>query len=275
MTRYELGIVDTRNIIRTLDETYKYDFKNYALTFFKRRLEYIIAYHNLKDAEGLIKKLETDKKFLPELIRFLAVDTTEMFRDPSLWRLLKDNILPKAITNPGYKIWLPEVASGEELYSLLIILKALNLSDKVRIFASSISNVQLENIQKGFFLARKAEVNDANYKRVFSEGDLKQYYKKEEEHAYWDTNLLQRVEFIHDRLIPEKGPKGVKLILFRNQMIYFNQILQERYLKLLHHQLVPAGYLIIGNNEVIDYWNSDKDYNLVNDSERIFKKKLS
>jgi chemotaxis protein methyltransferase CheR len=275
MTRYELGIVDTRNIIRTLDEDYKYDFKNYALTFFKRRLEYIISFHNLKDADGLLKKLKADKKFLPELLRFLAVDTTEMFRDPSLWRLLKDDVLPKAITNPGYKIWLPEVGSGEELYSLLITLRTLKLSDKVRIFASSISSMQLENIQKGYFLARKAEVNDANFKRVFSEGELKQYYKTDEEHAYWDTDLLKGVEFIHDNLIPEKGPKGVKLILFRNQMIYFNQILQERYLKLLHHHLVPAGYLIIGNNEVIDYWNSDKDYNLVNDSERIFKKKLS
>ena len=275
MNRYELGIVDTRNIIRTLDEQFKYDFKNYALTFFKRRLEYIITYHNLKDAEGLLKKLTADKQFLPELLRFLSVDCTEMFRDPSFWRVLKDEILPKAITNVGYKIWFPEVGSGEELYSLLIVLKTLNLTDKVRIFATSISERQLENIQKGYFLARKAEVNDANYKRVFSEGELKSYYKTAEEHAYWDTDLLKGVEFIHDKLIPEKGPKGVKLVLFRNQMIYFNQILQERYLKLLHHHLVASGYLIIGNNEVIDYWNSDKDYNLVNDSERIFKKKLS
>jgi len=275
MNRYELGIVDTRNIIRTLEEDFNYDFKNYALTFFKRRLENLITYHNLKDAEGLLRKLKAEPLFIEEILRFITVDTTEMFRDPSFWRLLKDDILPKSVTTPGFKIWFPETSSGEELFSLVILLKNLNLLDKVRIFASSISERQLENVKTGFFIARKTEVNDANYKRVFSNGDLKDFYRCEEENAFWDTSLLDSVEFIHDKLIPEKAPKGVKFIMFRNQMIYFNQILQERFLKLLHHQLVPAGHLIIGNNEVIDYWNSDKDYNLVNDSERIFKKKLS
>ena len=109
MNRYELGIVDTRNIIKVLDDVYNFDFKNHALTFFKRRIENFIALHNLKDTEGFIQKVEKDKNFFEIFLKDICVETTEMFRDPSLWRLLKDDLLVKNIANTtNFKIWLPK-----------------------------------------------------------------------------------------------------------------------------------------------------------------------
>jgi len=276
MNRYELGIVDTRNIIKTLQDVYNYDFKNYALTFFKRRVEKIIINHNLKDADGFILKIANDKEFFEVFLQDICVENTEMFRDPSLWRVLKEGLLPQTIKGSvNFKIWFPEVSSGEELYSIAIILKKLDLLKNVQLIASSISELDIEKTKKGIFDPKKIEVNDANFKRIFNEGELSDFYKHQEDKVYWDTSLIENTKFIKQNIIFDDYPKGVKLVLFRNQMIYFNQILQERFIKIIYNSLVPGGHLVIGNNEKIDYWNSDKDYTLINKEESIYKKKLS
>jgi chemotaxis protein methyltransferase CheR len=276
MNRYELGIVDTRNIIRTLEDVYNYDFKNYALTFFKRRVERIILDYNLKDAEGFIRKIETEKSFFEVFLQEMCVENTEMFRDPSLWRVLQEEIFPQNIQNAvNYKIWFPEVSSGEELYSTAIILRKLNLHNNVQLIASSISELDLEKTKKGIFDPKKNEVNEANFKRIFSESDFSDFYTIENDKGIWDTSLVEKTKFIKQNIIFDDYPKGIKLILFRNQMIYYNQILQERFNKIMYNCLVPGGHLIIGNNEKIEYWNSDKDYTLINEAESIYKKKLA
>lgn len=276
MNKFELGIVDTRNIIKTLQDVYDYDFKNYALTFFKRRVENFIRIHNLKNADLFIQRIENDKEIFESFLESIAVDITEMFRDPSLWRLLKEELLLNII--PGatnFKIWFPEVSSGEELYSMAILLKKLKLTQNVQLIASSISELKIEKIKSGYFDPKKIEVNDANYSRIFSDGELSEYYNQDNEKAFWDTSLIENTKFIKQNIIFDDYPKGIKLIMFRNQMIYYNQILQERFLKIMHHCLVPGGHLIIGNNEKIDYWNSDKDYITLSKSESVYKKKLS
>ena len=276
MNRYELGIVDTRNIIKTLQDVYNYDFKNYALTFFKRRVEKIITNHNLKDADGFIQKIETNKDFFEIFLQEMCVEDTEMFRDPSLWRVLKEELFPKIIHGAAnFKIWFPEVSSGEELFSTAIILKKLNLLKNVQLITSSISELEIEKTKKGLFDPKKIEVNNPNFKRIFSEGELSDFYTHENDTAYWDTSLIENTKFIKQNIIFDDYPKGVKLVLFRNQMIYYNQILQERFIKIIYNSVVPGGHLIIGNHEKIDYWNSDKDYTLISKAESIYKKKLS
>ncbi|MBI9055330.1 MAG: hypothetical protein JEY96_16015 [Bacteroidales bacterium] len=276
MNKYELGIVDTRNIIKTLQDVYNYDFKNYALTFFKRRVEKVIQKYALKDADGFIKKIELEKEFFELFLKEICVDTTEMFRDPALWRILNDDMLTKLVNSTSnFKIWFPEVSTGEELFSISIILRKLNLLDKVSFIVSSVSEINLENIKNGYFDPKKIETNDVNFKRIYSESNLSDFYSFDGEKAQWDTSLIKNTKFIKQNIIFDDYPKGVRLILFRNHMIYYNQILQERFIKILYNCLIPAGHLIIGNNEKIEYWNSDKDYTLVNKSESIYKKKLS
>lgn len=274
--RYELGIVDTRNIIKVLDDVYNIDFKNHALTFFKRRVESFIKQYNFKDTEGFIQRIEKDKDFFELFIKEICVETTEMFRDPSLWRVLKEDILPKNISSTSnFKIWLPEVTSGEELYSLAIMLQKLKLTDYVQIIGTSISEGHLDRIKTGFFDPKKIETNDANYSRIYTDGKLSDFYTLKEDGAYWNTSLIENVKLTKQNVIFDDYPKGTKLILFRNQMIYFNQILQERLMKIMYNSLVPGGHLLIGNNERIDYWNSEKDYVLTSDTESIYKKRLS
>lgn len=274
--KYELGIVDTRNIIKSIKEKYNFNFKNYALTFFKRRVELIIEKYNLKNADNFIRRIEDDKDFFEIFLKEICVEITELFRDPSLWRFLKDDFFPGVIPkNTQYKIWFPEVSSGEELYSVAILLDYLGLLDNVLFLVSSISQIHLNKIQEGYFDYSKIDVNESNYKRIIGDKPLSDYYTIEDESAYIDISLLKNIKFIKQNTIFEQYPKGIKLIFYRNHLLYFNQILEERLLKSLYNCLVPGGHLIIGMNEKIDYWNSEKDYILVNENEKIYKKKLA
>ena len=276
MRNYEIGIVDTRNILKAIKETYDLDFKNHAHTFFKRRLEYIIQKNSLKNADALIEKITSDQDFFEVILRDICVETTELFRDPSLWRYLMEKFLPDLLKGPGsFKVWFPEVTSGEELFSLAIILNELNLIDRVQFVVGSISQMRLDQVRKGQFGMKKMEINEANFKRIFSEAELKDYYRVEEESGYMEPFLLKNIEYIRQNTFFDKQPRNVKLIMWRNQMLYLNQILQERLLKSFCQCLVPGGHLIVGMNEKIDYWNSGKDYILVGEKENIYKKKFS
>ncbi|MEA3316686.1 MAG: CheR family methyltransferase [Bacteroidota bacterium] len=276
MQKYELGILDTRAIIKTLEDSCGYDFKNYALTFFKRRIEFIIKKYGLKNASGFLQKITSDKDFIEIFLKEITVETTEMFRDPSLWRYLKNDFLPKVVPNTSsFKIWFPEVSTGEELFSLAILLKELKLLDKVKFIVSSTSKTNIEQIQKGIFSAKKIETNNANFDRIFSNTKLNKYYTIKDDKAILDISLIKNTKFLKQSVIFDEYPKGIKLVICRNQMLYFNQILQERFIKSTHNCIVPGGHFIIGNNENIDYWNCDKDYVQILKSESIFKKKLS
>ncbi len=276
MSEYELGIVDTRNILKAIQEHYNYDFRNYALTFFKRRLEYIIKRYNLKSADHLVEKLSNDGSFFQLFLKEICIENTEMFRDPSLWRFLMDDFLAPLIQkSTSYKIWFPEVSSGEELYSLVILLTELNLQNYVEIHASSISENRMDKVKQGIFDLAKMEVNRANFKRIFRDKELDEYCTIEKGEGYLNSSLLENIRFFSQNANFDRSPGGVKLIMWRNQMLYYNQILEERLLKAMNSCLVPGGHLIIGLNERIDYWNSDKDFVLVGENDSVYKKKLS
>jgi len=276
MSKYELGIVDTRNILKAIQEHYDYDFRNYALTFFKRRLEYILEKYNLKSADNLIKEIINNGSFFQLFLKEICIENTEMFRDPSLWRFLMDDFLAPIIKKSNsYKIWFPEVSSGEELYSLVILLTELNLLEYVEIHASSISEDRMDKVKQGLFDASKMEVNQANFKRIFRNKDLNEYFSLKNDHGYINPSLLENIKFFGQNAVFDQHPRGVKLIMWRNQMLYYNQILEERLLKTMNTCLVPGGHLIIGLNERIDYWNSKKDFFLVGENDSVYKKKFS
>jgi len=276
MSQHEIGIVDTRNILKAIKESHDLDFKNHALTFFKRRLEYILDKYRLRNADALIDKIHSSKDFFDLFLKEVCIETTELFRDPSLWRYLMDKFFPSVLKGSGtYKIWFPEVSSGEEFYSLAIMLNELGLLDRVQFVVGSISQMRLDELKQGKLDVKKMEVNQANFKRIFSDAELEDYYTVERETGYISPEVLKNIEFTLQNTYYDRHPRSVKLIMWRNQMLYFNQILQERLLKSFCHTLVPGGHLVVGMNERIDYWNSGKDYILVGDNENIYKKRFS
>jgi chemotaxis protein methyltransferase CheR len=272
MNQLEVGIVDTRNIIKTINDTYHYDFTDYALTSFKRRLEYVLALNNFRRIDDFIEELQTNKQFFEQFLHEVSVETTEMFRDPSLWRLLREELIPSIVTdNSPLKIWFPVGVTGEELYSLLILLKESNLLEKSTISLSCLSNNSIEWMRAGKIKLNKLETSDDNYKRFIGKCNLSDYYTKDQNFAYLDTSLLKNVTFFKQNITFDDSPLNIKLILFRNKMIYYNTLLQSRILRVMHRTLSSNGYFIIGTKEKLDGFN---EFFAVNESESVYKKRL-
>lgn len=270
----EVGIVDTRNIIKLIQEKYNYDFSDYALTSFKHRLEFILQLRNLKHPDVLLNRLKDYPDFFEQFLDDISIPSTEMFRDPSLWRLLRDELIPALYKESSrFKIWLPGTVSGDELYSLCIVLKELDILEKVQIFATCLSQKSIDHIKSGILRSSKVEVSEENYERMNGRGKFQDYCKDINGTTYRDPALIANVTFDVQKMELENPPTGIKLLLYRNRMIYFNSTLQIRVLKNLYNSLNPGGYLIIGIKELLSNLYNLNDFILANPLESIYKKK--
>jgi len=273
----ELGIVDIREIIRLIKSNFNFDFSNFALTSLKYRLEHIIAKNNLSTPESLYRKLLDEKGFFDTFVYQLLVSSTEMFRDPSVWRWIREDYFTqlddKAFLN--FKVWIPFCVSGGELFSLSILLKELNIASRVKVYATVYSDASLAKIKSGEYSMKKIEVSVENYKRFKGARDFKDYYKMESYMPRRDVSLIKNVEFIKDDLNISNPPKNVKLILMRNSMIYFNPSYQETVLRKIHQALSASGTLIIGLKECIsNKQNTQKLFEEEEINERVYKRRI-
>jgi len=271
---FEIGILDYRNIIKVIKETYDYDFSDFALTSLKRRFERIIQLHNLKHTDLLIERLREDKVFFQIFLQEIAVESTEMFRDPSLWRYLRDDLLP-TIFKDNYKpkIWLPHCVAGDELYSLAIVLKEMGLINNTEIIATCLNDLIIDFINSGAFRHYKTETSNENYARYQGTGKLADYYQVRGEQAFRDSSLIKNVHFMKQNINFDNSPQDIKLILYRNQLIYYTQGLHDRILKVLYDSLISGGHLILGTKEQVGMICS-KYFKLVNEAESVYKKDI-
>jgi chemotaxis protein methyltransferase CheR len=270
----EIGIVDTRNIIKLIQEKYAYDFSDFALTSLKRRLEGILQQRNLKHPDLLLSRLNDSPQFFEQVLEDIQVPSTEMFRDPSLWRLLRDELIPRiSKESPRLKIWLPGSVSGDELYSLCIILKELDLLENANIIVTCLSIRSIDYIKSGILRTAKMEVSQENYERINGKAKFNDYCTFTNGVVYRDRSLIKNVNFELEKIDLENPPSGIKLVLYRNKMIYFNPTLQIKILKNINNSLLPGGHLVIGIKELLANLYNANDFILVNPSESIYKKK--
>lgn len=268
----EIGIVETRNIINLIAEKYNYDFSDYALTSFKRRIERYIEQKNLRHPDILISRLMTNKELIDDFIDELTVPSSEMFRDPSLWRVLREETINSIYreAGSGFKIWLPNSVSGDELFSLVIMLSEIGMLDKVQILVSSLSEKSLETIKSGKLAEHKIEISVDNYVRSNGKHELYHFYNNQ---LVRDLSLIKDVTFFRQNTLLEPAPQGVRLVLFRNKMIYFNQTLQTKVLKTIYNSIAVGGFLVIGTKESLHYLYGNNEFSLVNNMESIYKRR--
>jgi len=267
-----INISDIRKINLSLKNRIDIDLSEYAFFFYKRILENIIQKNNFKSVDEFINYIYDYEQFTESLKEELLVPETEMFRDPSMWEFLRKIILPKLSTKAPYSILLPEVSTGEELYTLLILLHESGFLHKVNIVVSSSSDNHLKRIKKGIFIKKDFENNEANYKRYNGNSLLSNYLIQERNKIYFDEKILKNVKFIHQNLIKINNIENLNLILFRNKIIYYNTLKQNRILRHLSMQLENGGFIVLGAKENIDSYLIDLNFSEVNKFESIFKK---
>jgi chemotaxis protein methyltransferase CheR len=270
----EIEIADLRKLTTLVKEKYNYDFTNYAMSSFKRRIQRVLELDRLGSVDVLLKKLETNPAYFQTFVSEITVNVTEMFRDPSFWRVLRDKVIPNILLNHDkISIWHAGCSSGEEVLSMAILLKEMNMLDKAKIVATDLDKSILNKARAGRISMKNMDLNEKNYIRFQGQhSDMKSYYKEEEGFAVLDKSLLESVSFREHDLVMGNTFSKFDLVLCRNVMIYFNQNLQNRVLHLLHDSLFKYGYLVIGSKESLIWCEIANKFIVANNEEKIYKK---
>ncbi len=270
-----LGIVDTKKIIAAIQQSFGVDMADYTLTTLRRRLVEVLQKLNISSVDDFVTQLENNNVRYDDFSDLMMIDTTEIFRDPSAWREIREKLIPDIVKTPGSRIWLPAVSSGEELFSLMIVLHEMGVAKDVRVVASCASTKRIDRIKRGGgYLMKKIEVGEANYTRLSGKFEFNKYYNVEDKLAYLDPSLIENVEFNNFNISQEKAEHTYRLIICRNILIQYNLPLSEKVLSKLIDNLTVAGHLVIGNKETLEHSEVGKRMQIVDESEKIYKRRV-
>ena len=269
----EIHIVDIRKLTEIIKTKYGYDFSNYAISSFKRRILRILELYKFNSVDALAKKIGDEPAFFEEFISEITVNVTEMFRDPSFWRIIRDKILPNILLNhKKVSIWHAGCSSGEEVYSMAILLKEMGILENSKIIATDIDDQILERARSGVFTVKNMELNEKNYVRFRGKNELNKYFEVKNGLAYMDKSLVKDVSYRKHDLVKGIVFNKFDIVLCRNVMIYFNQNLQNEVLKKLHESIFKYGYLAIGSKESLIWCEIANKFIVANNEEKIYKK---
>lgn len=272
----EIGISATRKIIAAINDTYKIDYGNFALTSFRRRIAGFLEQHDsLRLIDDFVKKLETNPQFFEDFRVYLNISVTEMFRDPSFWRDLRDIFLPQLINkHNNINVWMPGISTGEELYTFLILLHELNIQNNVKLLATDIHQRILNNIGKTIMSASKVEdIYEANYKRYQGTKTVTHYLDKCGNGYVIKPDLLRNIDMkIYDLANDTTILDNFQLIICRNTFVSFNSNLQGKVLDIFIDSLEKRGLLCIGIKESLTCCRNATKFTLENEHENIYRK---
>lgn len=248
------------------------DFSSYAQGSLNRRILRFFEINRLSGLSEFQQKIRTDREFGDFFINEITVNVTEMFRDPSFWIYIRDHIIPKLNNRPVIRIWHAACSTGEEIYSMGILLKEAGIDNKVRITATDLNENALEQARKGVYRKKNQTLNQKNYETFNGTGDFSKYFKDEDNTVVFDNNLIKHVEFLKHDLTSEQQLSKYDLIICRNVLIYFNFNLQDKVLQLFYNSLKPNSYLGIGSKESIYRTKIEKLIKLESYEEKIYRK---
>ena len=269
----DIDIGDLKRISELIYEKYNYDFRNYAMSSFKRRVVRILEVKKLTPC-NLFSKLEDTPQFIHEFIDELTVNVTEMFRDPNFWKVMREEVIPVILKNKKqFKIWHAGCSSGEEVVAMCVLLKEMGIHHDVSITATDLDVKMLDRAKAGTYSLKSMPLNEKNYSGFGGVASaLKKYYREENGYAVFNPDLLSQVSFLRHDLVLGSIFDKFDLILCRNVMIYFNQSLQNDVLKKFHESLYLNGYLSIGSKESLIWCDYANRFMVVDNEEKIYKK---
>lgn len=259
----ELSVINDEQVeilLSDLLEQYGYDFTGYSRASLKRR---IIRLYSLDKALSFAEfryKINNDQAYFKRFVEQITVNVTEMFRDPQFFKTLRETVLPVLGTYPFIRIWLAGCSTGEEAYSISIVLKELNLLHKSLIYATDLNPVVLEKAAQGMFAMSQMKQYSENYIASGGTRDFSEYYTANYSLVKFDDELKRKIIFSTHNLVSDHSFNEFQLILCRNVLIYFDRDLQNNVLRLFNDSLEDLGYLALGTKETIEFSPINKSY---------------
>ena len=262
---------DLEMLLADVASLYGYDFSQYSRASLKRRLNRICLIDKFESFAELRYKIIKEPAYLQRFIEEITVNVTEMFRDPSYYKALREQVLPQLGTSPFIRIWIAGCSSGEEAYSIAILLKEAGLYNRCLIYATDINPKVLEKAKKGMFPLANMRQYSENYQRSGGAQDFSQYYTANYDIAKFDSDLKSKIIFSTHNLVSDSSFNEFQLIVCRNVLIYFDKELQCKVLSLFDDSLESLGFLALGSKETLRFSKLELGYKQV-ENEKIWRK---
>lgn len=249
-----------------------YDFTNYSSASVKRRINRLFMLDHFRSFTEFRDKIIGDRDYIRRFVHELTVNVTEMFRDPSFYRLLRSKVLPVLSTYPFIRIWHAGCSTGEEVYSMAILLREANLMHKSLLYATDINPGVLDHLSKGIYSLRQMKQFSENYILSGGREDFSNYYTAKYDLAKFDDSLKKKMIISTHNLVSDASFNEFQLIVCRNVLIYFKKPLQDKVLDLFDHSLETRGFLALGSKEHIKFAMAGKHYVQLDPNEKIWMK---
>jgi len=265
--------LNIQGLLEAIYQTYGYDFRNYSEAHIKRRVMNRMAMSGIKDITELQTKVLNDEAFASILLQDLSINVTEMFRDPGFYRSLREKVIPILKTYPFIKIWHAGCSTGEEAYSMAIVLQEEGLADRTTIYATDFNQHVLNHGKEGIFSNRLMKEYTANYQLSGGKESFSEYYTSDDNNVIMNHSLKNNIVWANHNLVTDSVFAEVNLILCRNVLIYFDRKLQNHVQTLFHNSLMNGGVLCLGSKESLRFTDFHDAYSVLDEKQRIFKKK--
>lgn len=264
--------IELRLLMEAIYLRYSYDFRDYAGSSQKRRVVQAVRAFDCHSVSELQARVLHDPELFMQLLQYLTIPVSEMFRDPSYYASLREEVIPILKTYPSLKVWVAGCSTGEEVYSLAILLREEGLLERTIIYATDINPQSLEKARKGVFPLDRIPLYAKNYQESGGKKDFAEYYTAAYNAALFDRSLCENVTFADHSLSTDSVFSETHLVTCRNVLIYFNRNLQDRALGLFHESLCHRGFLGLGSKESIDFSDYSQRFEPIQKRERIFRK---
>jgi chemotaxis protein methyltransferase CheR len=263
--------IEIQLFVRAMQLRHGYDFSEYAPASLKRRVQQLVRTHDASSISELNSRLLHEEGFVARVIEGLSVPVSEMFRDPPVFRTLRDKVFPVLASYPEINIWQAGCAHGQEVYSLAILLEEAGLYERSRIYATDFNDAALAIAADGIYATREARDWSRNYIEAGGSHSLSDYYSARYDFIKLDQRLRRNVTFFNHNLVTDEVFCEAHLILCRNVLIYFTNTLQDRTLGLFRDSLVRGGFLCLGTRENIDFSPAAAGFGDVDHALRIYQ----
>jgi chemotaxis protein methyltransferase CheR len=270
----DLEKIEIELLLEAVFRHYGFDFRSYAYASLRRRIWKRIEAEQLRTISALQDRVLHDPAAMERLLLDLSVNVTAMFRDPGFYRAFRERVVPLLRTYPFIRVWHAGCSTGEEVYSMAILLQEEGLYDRARIYATDINEVVLQQAKAGIYPVEKMQEYTQNYLRGGGTRSFSEYYTAAYGGVLFAPSLRERIVFAQHNLVTDRSFSEFNVILCRNVMIYFDRTLQARVHQLFYESMPMYGILALGSKESLRFSKYEDCYEAVDAREKIFRKVL-
>lgn len=265
--------IEVRLLLEALYLKCGYDFREYSSTHIKRRIMHRMAMEGVDRISDLQYRLIYDKEFLRTMLSDFSINVTEMFRDPSFYKDFREYVVPVLKTYPFIRIWHAGCSTGEEVYSMAILLKEEGLYDRTHIYATDFNTLVLDKVKEGIYPLSTMQSSTHNYQQAGGKASFSDYYIAKYNSIIFDNSLKQKITVADHNLVSDGVFGEMHVIICRNVLIYFNKELQNKVVGLFYDSLANGAFLCLGSKEDLKFLSNGENFDAFIKKEKIYQKK--